>query len=155
MEPTSTAVFRILGSSTYSATAPEGILNDYGVDYLYYEVVAANWSEAWKPSVQLTNVNPLEHVTVEWTKDATYATGLNPMTGSLVGTGGTPALYTSATNVTPTSGTFVGAAGQSIYIRLTLDHSNLTNPSWEGLTDEVIALAVDGDCCSYNWNGSR
>jgi hypothetical protein len=131
-------------SSTYSATAPEGILNDYGVDYLYYEVVAANWSEAWRLSVQLTNIDPLEHVTVEWTKDATYATGLVAMTGSAVGTGATPAVYTTTTNVTPTSGTFVGAAGESIYIRVTLDHSDLTNPSWEGLTDEVIALAVDG-----------
>lgn len=131
-------------SSTYSATAPEGILNDFGVDYLYYEVVAANWSDAWKLSVQLTNVDPLEHVTVEWTKDATYASGLHVMTGSAVGTGATPTVYTTTDNVTPNSGTFVGAAGESIYIRVTLDHSDLTNPSYEGLADEVISLAVDG-----------
>lgn len=130
-------------SSTYSATAPEGILNDYGVDYLYYEVVAANWSDAWKLSVQLTNIDPTEHVTVEWTKDATFATGLNLMTGSAIGTGATPALYATTVNVTPNSGTFVGAAGESIYIRVKLDHSDLVTPSWEGLTDEVIALAVD------------
>lgn len=131
-------------SSTYDATAPEGILNDYGVDYLYYEVVAANWSDAWNLSVQLTNVDPLEHVTVEWTSDPTYATGLHVMTGSAVGTGATPTVYTTTDNVTPSSGTFVGAAGESIFIRVTLDHSDMTNPSWEGLTDEVIALAVDG-----------
>jgi hypothetical protein len=131
-------------SSTYDATSPEGIINDYGADTLYYEVVAANWSEAWNPSVQLTNIDPLEHVTVEWTKDATYAGGFNAMAGATNGTGGTPTVYTSATNVTPTSGTFVGATGESIYIRVILDHSNLTDVSWEGLTDQVIALAVDG-----------
>ncbi len=132
-------------SSTYDATAPEGMLNDFGVDYLYYEVVAANWSEAWKLSVQITGIDPLEHVTVEWTQDQTYAGVFHAMTGSPVGTGGTPTLYTSASNVTPTGGlTFVGAAGQSIYIRVTLDHSDMINPSWQGLSDEVIALAVDG-----------
>lgn len=133
-----------IASAVYDANAPEGILYDYGVDYLYYEVVAANWSDAWNLSVQLTGIDPLEHVTVEWTKDATYAAGLNVMTGSPVGTGGTPTVYTSASNVTPNSGTFVGSTGESIYIRVTLDHSDMTNPSWQGLTDEVISLAVDG-----------
>jgi len=131
-------------SASYSATAPDGVLTDFGHDYLYYEVVAANWSVAWNLSVQLTGIDPLEHVTVEWTKDPTYAAGYHAMTGSAVGTGAVPALYTSAVNVTPSTGTFVGAAGESIYIRLTLLHSDGTNPSWEGLTDEAIALAVDG-----------
>lgn len=134
-----------IASATYDATAPDGVLTDFGVDYLYYEVVAANWSDAWNLSVQLTGIDPLEHVTVEWTKDPTYAAGYQAMVGSLVGTGAAPALYTSATNVTPSSGTFVGSAGESIYIRVTLDHSvGGGTPSWEGLTDEAIALAVDG-----------
>lgn len=134
-------------SSAYSAAAPEGVLYDFGADSLYYEVVAANWSDAWKLSVQITGIDPLEHVTVEWTKDATYATGLNAMAGSPIGTGVTPALYTSATNVTPSppATTFVGAAGQSIFIRVILDHSVGTpTPSWQGLVDEPFALAIDG-----------
>jgi len=128
----------------YDATAPEGVLYDFGVNYMYYEVVAANWSDAWNLSVQLSGIDPLEHVTVEWTKDGTYATGLNVMTGSAVGTGATPTVYTTATNITPNSGTFVGAGGESIFIRVTLDHSLAGIASWQGLVDENIVLAVDG-----------
>ena len=97
-------------SSVYSAGSPDGILNDFGADTLYYEVVASNWAEAWRPSVQLTNINALEHVTVEWTQNSNYASGLHTMTGSAVGTGSTPTVYTSAATVTPTGGvTSVGA----------------------------------------------
>jgi hypothetical protein len=131
-------------SSVYDAAAPEGILNDFGLDYLYYEVVAANWSEAWNPTVHITGIDPLELVTVQWTKDGTYAGGFNPMAGPANGTGGVTAVYTSATNVTPNSGGFVGSAGESIFIRITVDHSDLVNPSWQGLSDELIALAIDG-----------
>lgn len=132
-------------SATYDATAPEGVLYDFGTDTLFYEVVAANFSEAWNLTVQITGIDPLETVTVEWTKDGTYAGGFNAMTGPANGTGAVPAVYISATNVTVTDPSgFVGATGESIFIRVVLDHSTAGNPSWEGLTAEGIALAVDG-----------
>jgi len=139
-------------SSAYSAAAPEGVLTDFGADSLYYEVVAANWSTAWNLSVQIkgtltTGIDPLEHVTVAWTYDPTYAAGYNAMVGSAIGTGLTATLYTSAANVTPQLPLigFVGATGQSIYIRVILDHSiGGVTPSWQGLVDEDIALAIDG-----------
>jgi len=53
-------------------------------------------------------------------------------------------LYTTTGTVTPASGTFVGSAGQSIFIRVTLKHSDGVNPSYMGLTDETVVLAVDG-----------
>ncbi|NVO18394.1 MAG: hypothetical protein HXX13_01765 [Bacteroidetes bacterium] len=115
----------------------DGVLMDFGQDILYYEVVAANWSEAWRPSIQLTGVDPLEHVTVEFSNNAAWTT---PVTMTDAGGG----LYTTTATVTPASGTFVGSAGQSIFIRVTLDHSDGVNPSYMGLTDEAITLAVDG-----------
>lgn len=129
-------------SSTYVpessvGAGDDGILYDFGQDVLYYEVVAANWSEAWRPSVMLSGFDPLEHVTVEYSTDAAWTT---PVAMTDAGGG----LYTTTTTVTPASGSFVGSAGQSIFIRVTLDHSDLVNPSALGLTDQTIVLAVDG-----------
>jgi len=134
-------------SATYSATAPEGVIYDFGTDYLFFEVVAANFNASWRPSFQLTNVDPLETVTVEWSKSKSFpAASTVTMAGSAVGTGATATTYTSPTgsDVTATvTGGAVGASGESIYVRVTLDHTNGTL-NYQGLAAEQITLAVDG-----------
>lgn len=126
----------------YDATL-DAVVTDFGADTLLYQVVAANWSDAWNLEVQLTGINALEHVTVEWATDAAFTT-INTMAGALVGTGATPTVYTTGTNVTPNVGTTIGADGESIFIRVILDHSDMLVAGWEGLTNQVINLAVDG-----------
>lgn len=127
-------------TATFDATAPEGVLYDFGTDYMYFVVTAANYSTSWMPSIQLTGIDAEETVAVEWA----YSTS-------------TPAAYTVAgtftlaagtwTTVTPVlaqaAGGSVGQAGECILIRVTLDHSNAAL-NYEGLTDETITLAVDG-----------
>ena len=133
-----------IASATYDANAPEGLIYDFGTNTFLYEVVAANWSTAWNPSVQLTGIDAEETVTVQWSKDVTFASGVTTMTGSAIGTGATPTVYTSAANVTATNaGGTVGTAGESIYIRVTLDHS-VGALNYEGLAVEPFTLAVDG-----------
>lgn len=119
----------------YDATAPEGVIYDFGVDYLFYEVVAANFSTSWKPSFTLSGVDAEETVTVEWATDKAFTT---PHAMTLAaGVWSSADVYT----VVDPSGT-VGATGESIYVRVTLDHSTTVN--YEGLADEVVILAVDG-----------
>jgi len=119
----------------YDATAPEGVIYDYGIDYMFYEVVAANFSTSWKPSFTLTGVDAEETVAVEWATDLAFTT---PHALTLAaGVWSSADVYTV---VDPTGS--VGAAGESIYIRVTLDHSTTVN--YEGLADEVVFLAVDG-----------
>jgi hypothetical protein len=121
--------------ATYDATAPEGVLYDFGVDYMFYEVVAANFSGSWKPSFTLTGVDAEEVVTVEWATDKNFTT---------------PHLLTLAAGVWASAdvytvvaaGGFVGATGESIFVRVKLDHTTTVN--YEGLADEVVVLAVDG-----------
>jgi hypothetical protein len=126
-------------TATYDATAPEGVIYDFGVDYLYYVVTAANFSISWKPSVQLTGVDAQEAITaVEWALPTDFAF-VTPHAMSL--TAGT---YTSTDPVpVQAAGGFVGSAGECILIRVTIDH---TTPGlqYQGLTDETITLAVDG-----------
>lgn len=117
---------------------------DYGQNYLYYEVVAANWSGQWRPKVRLTGLDPNEKITVEWSKDKTFAAGVNAMAGPVRSVLAADNLdYTSAVNVT-TAAASVGSAGESIYIRVTLDHAD-AGKMYEGLTDEAVSLAVDGN----------
>jgi hypothetical protein len=123
-------------SSTYDATAPEGVIYDFGADTLYYEVVAANWSDAWLPSVMITVPDAEETVAeIVWSTSTTFAT-----THAMTLAAG---VYTSTDNVVPSTGTTIGAAGESIFIRVIIDHSNGAN-NYEGLTAELITLAVDG-----------
>ena len=120
----------------YDATAPEGVVYDFGVDYMFYEVVAANFTISWKPTFQLNGIDPLETVTVEWATDKNFTTPHAMTLG-----GGIWASADVYTAVAP--GGAVGPGGESIYVRVTLDHSNGAN-KYQGLTDEVAVLAVDG-----------
>jgi len=121
--------------AAYDANAPEGVIYDYGTDYMFYEVVAANFTGSWKPSFTLTGVDPNETVTVEWATDKVFTT---PHALTLAaGVWSSADVYTAVA-----AGGAVGPLGESIFVRVTLDHSTTTN--YQGLADEAVVLAVDG-----------
>jgi hypothetical protein len=128
-----------LVSATYEATEPDGILYDFGVDYLYFAVTAANFSTSWLPSLKIMAIDPKETVTaVEWFRPSDNifaAPNAMPLSGSTY-------IATDPVTVTDASGT-VGAAGECIVVRVTIDHTNGVN-QYQGLTDETITVAVDG-----------
>jgi len=108
---------------------------DYGVNKLYFEVVAANFTGAFTPSFKLTGLKTGQSALVEWTVDKTFAGSLNALgaaqnatTGTALNFAGTPV----STSVPNTS------LGVSIYVRVTV-----TNGLYEGLTDDNISLAVE------------
>lgn len=124
-------------SVTYAAASPDDATYDYGSNTLIWAVAAANWSTSWTPSLLTSGIDANETVTLTWN---TKADG--------TGTGGTfttsdGSNWTTATPVTPSTGVSVDAAGETIYIRMILDHST-PGKNYEGLADEVITLAVDG-----------
>jgi len=126
-------------TATYDPTMPEGVIYDFGVDYLFYVVTAANFSTSWRPSVQLAGVDAQELITaVEWARPNDFAFATPHAMPLAAGT------YTSTDPVLALdpSGA-VGAAGECIIIRVTVDH---TSPGlqYQGLADETITLAVDG-----------
>ncbi len=124
-------------SAVYNPTAPEGVVYDFGMDYLYYIVNAANFTTSWRPSITLAGIAAGETVTaVEW--DYTFAFAAPNAMPLAAG------IYTSTNPVLAQApGGAVGNAGECIYIRVTLDHTNGAN-NYQGLTDEIITLAVDG-----------
>lgn len=141
--PLETAIDRCIHdivTATYDAAAPEGVIYDFGVDYLYYVVTAANFTDSWRPSVQLAGVDAQETVTaVEWARPNDFAfasPNAMPLTaGTYISTNPVLALDPSGT---------VGLLGECILIRVTIDHSNGVGFQYQGLADETITLAVDG-----------
>jgi hypothetical protein len=109
---------------------------DYGVNKLYYEVVAANFTGSFTPSFKLSGLKTGQSALVEWTVDKTFASGLtalgaaqNATTGSTLSFAGT-AVNTTVPNT---------SLGVSIYVKVTV-----TNGLYEGLTDDTIVMAVEG-----------
>lgn len=124
-------------TATYDATAPEGVIYDFGVDSLYYIVNAANYSISWMPSVTVANYAAMGDVTyVGWSRPTWPAYTWTPM---LLAAG----VYSPAAPVpvVDPSGT-VGPTGECIVIVVVIDHS--TTDSYEGLDDTQISTAVDG-----------
>jgi hypothetical protein len=104
-------------SATYSGGA---IVTDYGTNYLYFEVVAANFSSTWTPTLAISGLATGQTATIEWDYDTQF---LNPQAS------GTPV----TTNVTNTS------TGVSIFVRVTVNNS-----TYEGLSNTDIVLTANG-----------
>jgi hypothetical protein len=120
--PFSTCVSNI-ESAQYSGGA---IVTDYGTNVLYFEVVAANISGTWTPSLVASGMQPGQSAVVEWAYElADFAT---------------PALVHPAGDVVTIDPSVTNPAlGASIFVRVTVD-----NGTHEGLADVPITLTANG-----------
>lgn len=123
-----TQCFANVTSAKYNAGKMDYL---YGVNILYYEVVAANFSGSWTPSFKISNLDTKQTATIEWAYTNAFASPVVVTSNTGNGTYVSPSA--ASTDVTDTSN------GVSIYVRVTV-----TNNSFEGLNDQSLALAVDG-----------
>lgn len=126
-------------SAAYDA-ATKTVKYDYGENYIYYLVSAAYFSGAYTLNFQISGVAAGEVVKADWT----YNSGTISWT-PLALSGTAPANLTGSTtvNAKATNGT-VGAAGESILVRLLVDHTTSTTIFNEGIVAQPIVMAVDG-----------
>ncbi|MCX6233722.1 MAG: hypothetical protein NT175_03215 [Bacteroidetes bacterium] len=112
-----------------AAPAPDGsIVYDFGTNVLYYEVIAANFTELYTPQFQISGLQGNQTADLDWG----YTIGTydhNVTTGSGNGIYASPDVLTDLTNT---------STGVSIYVRLTMHNAN-----WEGLAQLPVELAVD------------
>ena len=108
---------------------------DYGVNKMFFEVVAANFTKAFTPSFKLSGLKTGQSALVEWTVDKTFATGLTALGAAQTATTGTPLSFAGQVVNTSVTNTTLGV---SIYVRVTIN-----NGLYEGLTDDAISLAVE------------
>jgi len=115
------------------------VIMDYGENYVYFSVTAANFNHSWKPSFQASTSILLGTSTMDvaWAYKAESYTGATSIvwhtTTLNAGT------YESTDVVNAPSNGAVGSSGECIIVRVHIDHNN--EPT---LLDNTITFAVDG-----------
>lgn len=127
-------------SATY--TTAHQILYDYGVNVLYFEVVAANFTEEWTPTFNLTGLQTNQTADIVWDYSTAFSTPVTVKTGATAdGEFVSPSVVKVDPSVTNTS------LGVSIYVRVTIH-----NGKYETLTANKISLGVAGQNKELAWD---
>ena len=120
-------------SATYNA-GTSSIDYNFGTQYLYYEVIAANFTGSWTPTFTLTGVNGAQTAVTEWTYES------NPANW--------PTATWNAATTAVTTNELTTVNGVSIYVRVTI-----TNNNFEVVNGpQTITLAVDGQNSLSQWD---
>lgn len=132
-----TCVSSIVGAA-WNATDKKVIMT-YGENYLYFAVTAANFTHSWLPSFQVSatesGTGTTSTMDVSWAY-ATESYGTTPVWHATTATG---SIYKSTDAVAAPSNGSVGKTGQSIIVRVHINHVND-----QSLADNTISFAVDG-----------
>lgn len=107
---------------------------NFGKNVLYFEVVAANFTNSWTPTFTLTGLNAAQTAVIEWD----YTNAFTAPKTVTSGTAGADKVVTTETNT---------ANGVSIFVRVTV-----SNNTFEGLAATNISLAVDGQNSVGLWD---
>lgn len=118
-------------SANYDGT---NLTVDYGMNYVFFTVNAANWMTSWRPeNFSATSSDPASTIgTIEWALPANATTG---GAWNTVGTG-----VVLATDYASNVNGFIGATGECIIVRVPVTHASAT----ETLANETINLVVNG-----------
>ncbi len=133
-----TQCYADIASASYDGVKKEMVI-DYGINKLYFEVIAANFTGSFTPSYKLSGLKTGQSALVEWTVDNTLASGLTALGAALPATTGTPLSFTG-TAVTPDVSITDMTKGVSIYLRVTV-----TNGFYEGLSNDDVTMAVEAE----------
>lgn len=126
----------LVSKATYNNKAME---YEYGINYLYYEVVAANFTSYWVPTFAFSGQHAVQTYVIEYTYQ-------DPATWGTTAPTWTPVVNaTTHFDVDPTVTTT--ANGVSVFIRVTV-----TNHNYEGLATRTVTLAADGQNSVGTWD---
>jgi hypothetical protein len=137
--------FSEVAGATFSPTTG-GVDYNYGTNILYYEVVAANFTDEFHPSFKVDGLQAgqtaiLEYSTTSPTASATWT----PIGSTLVGAASST--LTAGTATVTVSNTENTTLGVSVYLRLTVNNGN-----WEGLADLPISVSVEATDKELNYD---
>jgi hypothetical protein len=119
-----------------SATYAGGTVNyDFGTNTMYFEVVAANFTVSWTPTLAVIGLDGVESADIMWT-----AADPSTWTGATV-------WNAASTPVVPDVSVTDLSLGVSIYVRVIVTHHE-----YEGLADRAITLQVDGENIVGDWD---
>jgi len=110
---------------------------NFGTQVLYFEVIAANFTNSWIPTFNLSTMGNGQTAVIEWAYNKAFTIPVTPV----VCVSGTASPTAVATNLTSTTG------GASIYVRVTI-----TNNTFAGLVATDVTLSVDGVNSVGQWD---
>jgi hypothetical protein len=128
--------FDIVRGAVYN-TASSTVEYNYGTQVLYFEVIAANFTNSWIPTFTLSALGNGQTAVIEWAYDNAFT---NPATPVVVTSGApspTPVLTSQASTT----------SGVSIYVRVTI-----SNNTFEGTVSTPVSLTVDGVNSVGDWD---
>lgn len=137
--------FSKVAGATYNETS--GTVDyDYGTNVLYYEVVAANFTDFWTASFKVGGLQTGQTALIEWTYDKALPDGATGYTALPLVTGNGSTQDVSATaQVEVDDATTTTTAGVSIYLRVTVN-----NGKYEGIALTPISVLVNGEDAEGN-----
>jgi hypothetical protein len=133
--------------------ASQKVLMNYGINYLYFAVTAANYTGAWKPSFKITGATitgtagDRAVTAVDWTYPTT-STSVLATDWHTAPLSGTDFVSTDVVKAQAASKT-VGIGGECIVVRVTVDNGRM-----ETLAKDPISFAVDGVTMTESTVGS-
>ncbi|RKD91797.1 hypothetical protein BC643_2163 [Mangrovibacterium diazotrophicum] len=105
-----------------------GLVYDYGDNYLYFEFIAANFTDYWIPVFSLEGLASKQTATYEYTFATPDAWGASTVWNTLT---------SGSTQIAP-AGTYTDG-GVSIFVRVKVDHN-----SYENLSGQTLTMYLDG-----------
>lgn len=123
--------FDMVQSAKMDATFTNVII-DYGTNVLLFEVIGANFTGSYLPTLKLSGLQGTQTAAIDWGYTAgTYDQALVPDQAPTAGVI-TSSQFTVSTTAPATD------KGVSIYVRVTVK-----NHGWEGIANEDVSLAVE------------
>ena len=112
---------------------------DYGTQVLYFEVVAANFTTSWTPTLTLAGLGTGQTAVIEWDYNKTF---------NSIAPGAPYTVVSGAASASPVLTLLTSTtSGVSIYVRVTV-----TNSTFEGLAALPVSLTVDGTNSAGEWD---
>lgn len=125
----------VVSAEWIASPAPDGSIDyDFGIDDLFFEVVAANFTDSYTPSFSLAGLTGDQTADIDWG----YVIGTydhNVVTGAIVGAGP----WTDDEDVVVDGSVVNTSLGVSIYVRVRVHNNDTELPN----TGNTITLAVD------------
>ena len=122
--------FDVVQSASFDLTAGKTVI-DYGTNVLYFEVIGANFTGSYKPTLKLSGLSGTQTAAIDW--GYTIGTYDQPLVADQAAAAGiTSAQFTISTTAPATD------KGVSFYVRVTVK-----NHGFEGLANEDVSLAVE------------
>ncbi len=122
--------------ATYSGGT---ILYDYGTNYLYFEFIAANFTEFWTPTFALTGLLGDQDVEYHFTYADPSTWGTTAPTWTV--------LESAVTNILVDPSVTTTEDGVSIFVRATLN-----NNTYETLAAQTVTMTLDGQNSLDEWD---